>query len=173
MPEIHLPERSAPMQEIISRVPSRIIRWGMTLVFAFFVLLLFLSWFIRYPEVTTGPVLVSTEKTTQENLHSPFVVSMQVPKAGYAKIREGQTVWMTLDNYPVHEFGQVEGKVSQIATRAQGDTYRVEIQLINGLHSSYGHTLTYTPDLTGTGKIITADVKLLHRILGPLRMIRS
>ena len=52
--------RSPEMQEIIGRVPNRIIRWGIVVIFSALVFLLFLSWFIRYPDLITAKVVITT-----------------------------------------------------------------------------------------------------------------
>jgi multidrug resistance efflux pump len=52
---------SDPVNEIISRPPRRIVRWGITVFFAVFILLLTLSWLIRYPDVVPASIEITTE----------------------------------------------------------------------------------------------------------------
>lgn len=54
--------RSDEVQEILSSIPHWLIRWGITVVFGLVVLLLFLSWFIKYPDTINGKVTLTTEK---------------------------------------------------------------------------------------------------------------
>jgi multidrug resistance efflux pump len=51
---------SDPVREIISNPPRRIIRWGTTLIFTVLVVLLLLSWLIKYPDVVPAPVEITT-----------------------------------------------------------------------------------------------------------------
>jgi multidrug resistance efflux pump len=51
---------SDPVKEIISNPPRRIIRWGATLIFSVFSVLMLLSWLIRYPDVIPAPVEITT-----------------------------------------------------------------------------------------------------------------
>lgn len=53
--------RSEEVQEILSYVPNWMIRWGMTLVLVIIFMLLFISWFVKYPDVITAEVVVTTE----------------------------------------------------------------------------------------------------------------
>ncbi len=53
--------RSEEVQEILSYVPNWMIRWGMTLVFIIILMLLFISWFVKYPDVITTEVVVTTK----------------------------------------------------------------------------------------------------------------
>jgi len=52
--------RSEEVQEIMSRPPNWMIRWGITLVFVLILLFVFLSWFIKYPDIITGKVMLTT-----------------------------------------------------------------------------------------------------------------
>lgn len=52
--------RSEEVQEILSYVPNRMIRWGNTLILILIVMLLFISWFIKYPDVISTEVMVTT-----------------------------------------------------------------------------------------------------------------
>jgi len=56
LPEIYTEE----VHDILSKPPSGIIRSGITLIGIVIILLLFGSWFIKYPDKVTAPVKVST-----------------------------------------------------------------------------------------------------------------
>ena len=52
--------RSDEVQEIISAVPNWMIRWGITLIFGLIVMLIALSWFIKYPDIIVGNATLTT-----------------------------------------------------------------------------------------------------------------
>tara|TARA_R110001592_G_scaffold357599_1_gene661137 strand:- start:2107 stop:3438 length:1332 start_codon:yes stop_codon:yes gene_type:complete len=52
--------RSDEVQEILSAVPNWMIRWGITLIFGLILLLVFISWFIKYPDVVAGQATITT-----------------------------------------------------------------------------------------------------------------
>jgi HlyD family type I secretion membrane fusion protein len=52
--------RSDEVQEILSAVPNWMIRWGITLIFGLIVMLVFISWFIKYPDVIEGQAIITT-----------------------------------------------------------------------------------------------------------------
>lgn len=54
--------RSDEVQEILSHAPNWMIRWGITLIFILILLVLFLSWFIKYPDVVEGKVVLTTQQ---------------------------------------------------------------------------------------------------------------
>lgn len=51
---------SDPVKEIISNPPRKIIRWGTTVIFSVFALIILLSWLIKYPDVIPAPVEITT-----------------------------------------------------------------------------------------------------------------
>ncbi len=68
--------RSAEVQEIIGKAPNNIIRWGITVLFLVIISLLFCSWFIKYPDLLTANVVITTTpppialvSRTSGNLH--------------------------------------------------------------------------------------------------------
>lgn len=52
--------RSEEVQDILTKVPNWMIRWGTVLIFAIILLLLFTSWFIRYPDVVSSEIIITT-----------------------------------------------------------------------------------------------------------------
>ena len=52
--------RSEEVQELLTRIPSRLLRYGSMVILAILVLVLFLSWLIKYPTVVTAPVSITT-----------------------------------------------------------------------------------------------------------------
>lgn len=52
--------RSEEVQEILSYVPNWMIRWGNTLLLTLIIMLLFITWFVKYPDVISSQVMVTT-----------------------------------------------------------------------------------------------------------------
>ena len=52
--------RSEEVQEILSKVPSWMIRYGNMLILLLIIMLLFISWFVKYPDVIKTQVMVTT-----------------------------------------------------------------------------------------------------------------
>ncbi len=53
--------RSDEVQEILSNIPVWFIRWGITVIFIIILLFVTLSYFIKYPDVISGSVTITTE----------------------------------------------------------------------------------------------------------------
>jgi multidrug resistance efflux pump len=52
--------RSEEVQEIIGHAPNWIVRWGITLIFFVFTVLITVSWFIKYPDIIKASVMITT-----------------------------------------------------------------------------------------------------------------
>jgi len=61
--------RSEEVQEILSYVPNGLIRWGNTLFLLLILMLLFISWFIKYPDVISAEIFITT-KNPPEKIYS-------------------------------------------------------------------------------------------------------
>ena len=58
--------RSEEVQEILTKVPHWMIRWGNALILFLTLLMLFLSWLIKYPDVIPAEAIVTTEIPPQK-----------------------------------------------------------------------------------------------------------
>ncbi|WP_281231052.1 HlyD family secretion protein [Flavobacterium gelatinilyticum] len=52
--------RSEEVQDILTKVPHWMIRWGTVLIFVIIVMLFFISWFIKYPDVVNTEIIITT-----------------------------------------------------------------------------------------------------------------
>lgn len=58
--------RSESVQEILSTPPNWMIRWGISIVFLVLLLLLVLSWFVKYPDFVSAEVLITTQNPPEK-----------------------------------------------------------------------------------------------------------
>lgn len=89
-PDIEL--RSDEVQEILSRTPNWMIRWGISLIVALILVVLFLSWFIKYPDVVSGKVSLTTAKPPSHLISqtSGYLESILVKED--AKLTKGEII---------------------------------------------------------------------------------
>ncbi len=86
-PEIEL--KSEEVKEILGHIPHWIIRWGTALVFLVIALIIFGSWWFKYPDMVNASILVTTENPpsnavarTNGKIMQLFVKDNQEVKAG-------------------------------------------------------------------------------------------
>jgi len=53
--------RSAEVQEILSRPPKWIVRWGITIIFIIIIVIITGSWFFKYPDIISADIVLTTE----------------------------------------------------------------------------------------------------------------
>ncbi len=58
--------RSEEVQEILTQVPHWMIRWGNVLFLLLILMLLFLSWFVKYPDIIASEALITTQIPPQK-----------------------------------------------------------------------------------------------------------
>jgi HlyD family secretion protein len=98
-------------------------------------------------------------------------ISLKMNRSG--KVKPGQTVNIKLSGYPYLEYGMVKGIVKSKSLVPSGDSYIMELSLPSGLTTLYGKKLDFTQNMQGTAEIITDDLRLLQKILNPLRYMIS
>jgi HlyD family secretion protein len=84
--DIHL--RSEPVRDMLSRPPHALLRWGNTAVFFAVLLLIAVSFLIKYPQVVEAPVSITTAQPPVS------VKAMSSGKIALLLVQEGQQVGM-------------------------------------------------------------------------------
>ena len=93
-----------------------------------------------------------------------YLAKMKVAVQNSGKIKTGQRVNIKLRNYPEAEFGMLEGRVSSISQVPNNDGfYLVDVELPEHLVTSYSKEIEFRQEMSGTGEIITEDLRLLER----------
>ena len=122
--------------------------------------------------VTAGNIVFNIVPTNQGEI----IGKALLPTERSGKVRKGQKVNIRFSNYPDKEFGIVKGTVKNISLIPVVDgqnvkSYMVDIQLPNGLRTSYDKELPFLPEMEGQADIITEDISLLERFLMPIRKV--
>lgn len=97
------------------------------------------------------------------------VALLPIPRSG--KVKKGQRVIIRFANYPDQEFGIVNGVVSSLSLVPDGQNYRVEIALPNGLTTNYKRTLPVSQQMQASAEIVTEDLRLIERFFLPLKSV--
>jgi len=94
-----------------------------------------------------------------------------IPSSGIGKIKTGQPVLIKLAGYPSMEHGTLNGVVNSISLMSEKEGYITEINLSDGMVSSYSEQLKLVQEMDGTAEIITKQMRMIYRFINPLRMI--
>jgi multidrug efflux pump subunit AcrA (membrane-fusion protein) len=110
--------------------------------------------------IKTGDELFSVIPTRKQQ----FVGKCILPILNTGKLSIGQNVNIKLDNYPYNENGILQGTVTNISEVPNKDTYAIDVELKNGLVTSYNKTLVYKEQMKGKADIITKNISVMDRI---------
>jgi HlyD family secretion protein len=160
---------SKEVQDILGRIPSWLIRNGIVMVLLIVMVLIAGSWYFKYPDVISAPVVVAADAS------NPAAITgyARLPMKGAGKVKVGQRVNLKFITYPYLEYGTVKGVVSKISSVPSGDYYALELSLPDQLVSTFGKRFEFREELKGTAEIITDEERLLNRIFSPMRKALS
>ncbi|MBE6312383.1 MAG: HlyD family efflux transporter periplasmic adaptor subunit [Bacteroidales bacterium] len=107
-----------------------------------------------------------------------IIGKLYIPSDGMGKVKEGQRVNIKVDNFPYMEYGFLEGTVKSISLVpiTEGDefagksVYCAEVA-IPTMESNYRKVFPLTQEMSGVGEIITEDLRLIERLLYPIKSI--
>ena len=116
-------------------------------------------------EVKTGE-LIATIIPIKE---STIIAKAVIPPSGFGKVEVGQRVNLKLDGFPYMEFGMLKGVIRSISLVPEAKGYVAEIELSGGMTSSYRENLKFIQQMDGTAEIITKEMRLITRLINPLR----
>lgn len=88
--EIQIEVRSQPVNELLSEPPLWIVRSGSLLLLLTLVLLVSLSWFIRYPDEVSGDVLVTSSKAPIELSNQSYVQLKSLVVSENQEVKAGE-----------------------------------------------------------------------------------
>jgi len=125
----------------------------------------FTTYWSRNQNVKAGDVVF----TVVPNMTTQIIGKLILPVKGSGKVREGQNVNIKFSNYPYMEYGMVKGIIKSISLVPSDNNYSVEVIFPDGLTSTYNKELKFNQEMQGAAEIITDDLRLLERIIQPLK----
>jgi len=141
--------RSEEIQELLTSVPSSIIRWGVTILFFCMILLLSISTFIKVPEKIEGAF----------SLYDTQIVTIYVPTKNSGRIKKNQSIILKLDNFPNSDLYNIKTSVDSLSFDIDKKSYVVHTKKLDSL------TINKLPFITGTASIIVDEKRVISKIL--------
>ena len=96
-----------------------------------------------------------------------------LPARNSAKVKIEQKVRIKPDGFPFMEYGFIWGKIRSRSLLPVDNNYMLEICFPLGLNTTMGKTLELQHGMSGKAEIITANKRLLERILSPLKLLQK
>ncbi|WP_343693120.1 hypothetical protein [Chitinophaga sp.] len=152
-------EHSEEVQEIIGRVPSWVIRRGITVI-AFGVMIVLVGGaYIRLPDTIPSKVWLSR---VVRGMDTTYHVKAVISRYKSGKVKPSQEVLLKFAEYPFEEYGALKASVATI--QAEDSVYTADLRLEKGLYTTRRQWLDYRGEMEGVGEIIVDDKSVLQRI---------
>jgi multidrug efflux pump subunit AcrA (membrane-fusion protein) len=97
-----------------------------------------------------------------------LVGKMLMPVQGSGKVITGQQVHIKLLNYPSSEYGILYGRVKAVSLLPYDEQYIIDVELPQGLTTSYHRTIGFRQDMIGQADIVVKDYRFFERIFHQL-----
>ena len=110
---------SDEMQDIITGVPSGLVRWGTVLSLCVFLMIIGLSAMIHYPDLIKTTLKINSSDNYSGR--SQFFGEIELPQNALQTIHPGQDVMVKLVSYPFEQFGILRGKIKYIEPGADSE----------------------------------------------------
>lgn len=102
---------------------------------------------------------------------SEIIVRSVVPIAGLGRVKVGQVVNIKLSGFPYMEFGVIRGRIKSLSLVPVEEGYIAEIELVNGMRSTYNRDIGFIHEMDGYADIITDNSRLIYRFIKPLNAL--
>ncbi|MGZ3944108.1 MAG: HlyD family efflux transporter periplasmic adaptor subunit [Mucilaginibacter sp.] len=154
---------SDEMQDIITAVPARLIRWGMTLFALVLAMIIGLSAYIHYPDIVKTTLTIKADKNDDR-----IFGELNVTQGEINKVIKGQAVLIKLKAYPFEQYGVITGKIESVTrTLDNAGNYSASAMIISNT-TSLNKALPLKPDMLADAEIITQDATILQRLSGSM-----
>lgn len=115
--------------------------------------------------IKAGETLATVIPDGQTNI----VARALIPISGFGKIEKGQIVNIKLSGFPYMQYGVLRGRIYSLSQVPGEGGFSAEIELSEGMTSTYREKIKFIHQMDGTADIITKDTRLINRFLSPVR----
>lgn len=148
---------SEEIRDIITTVPSIVLRWGIMLFVGIFIMIVSLAAIIHYPDTVITTLKVDTR-------NEKFFAEIIIPQNSVRKVATGQRVIIKLNSYPYEQYGSLEGKIKHTSTTVDNNgNYLAEVEIISSTPST-NTAIQLSSGMRGDAEIITQDATIFQRI---------
>ena len=144
--------RSEKVRHIIGEIPSRIVRYGITIITIVILGLLVGAYFIPYPETISAKVQVI-------NAHQGAIT---IPYKYVNTIARGMTANIEFEGYDAETYGVANGVITATShiplQTAEGNVFTAQVRITDCKYNLIS-------GMTGTASILVSNESILQRII--------
>lgn len=132
--------RSEEVQDILTRVPHWMIRWGSLLFFLLIIMLLFISWFVKYPDIIISNAVITTRVPPQKEFAKLSGKFDSIFVSDGQKVSPNQTLAVIENQASYRDVYRLKSMLDTIKLRNENFKYpldEVPILLLGEIESDY------------------------------------
>jgi len=145
--------RSEKVRHIIGEIPSRIVRYGITIITIVVLGLLAGAYFIPYPETISAKVQMTNARQG----------TIDIPYKYVNTITRGMTVSIEIEGYDAETYGAAHGIITSTShtpwQTAEGSVFMVQVRITDCKYKIISR-------MTGAASILISNESILQRIIG-------
>ena len=143
--------RSEKIRHIIGEIPSRIVRYGITIITIVLLVLLVGAYFIPYPETISARI----EMTNRQQ------GTVDIPYKYVNTVKKGKNVSIELEGYNTELYGAAHGMITATMhtprQTAEGSVFTAQVKITDCRYKIIS-------GMTGTASILVSNESVLQRI---------
>ena len=143
--------RSEKIRHIIGEIPSRIVRYGITIITIVLLVLLVGAYFIPYPETISARI----EMTNRQQ------GTVDIPYKYVNTVKKGKNVSIELEGYDTEMYGAANGTITATThtprQTAAGNVFTAQVKVTDCKYKIIS-------GMTGTASILVSNESVLQRI---------
>ncbi|WP_449022165.1 HlyD family secretion protein [Prevotella jejuni] len=143
--------RSEKIRHIIGEIPSRIVRYGITIITIVLLVLLVGAYFIPYPETISARI----EMTNRQQ------GTVDIPYKYVNTVKKGKNVSIELEGYDTEMYGAANGTITATMhiprQTAEGNVFTAQVKVTDCKYKIIS-------GMTGTASILVSNESVLQRI---------
>ena len=143
--------RSEKIRHIIGEIPSRIVRYGITIITIVLLVLLVGAYFIPYPETISARI----EMTNRQQ------GTVDIPYKYVNTVKKGKNVSIELEGYDTEMYGAANGTITATMhtprQTAEGNVFTAQVKITDCRYKIIS-------GMTGTASILVSNESVLQRI---------
>ena len=144
--------RSEKIRHIIGEIPSRIVRYGITIITIVLLVLLVGAYFIPYPETISARI----EMTNRQQ------GTVDIPYKYVNTVKKGKNVSIELEGYNTEMYGAANGTITATMhtprQTAAGNVFTAQVKVTDCKYKIIS-------GMTGTASILVSNESVLQRIV--------
>jgi hypothetical protein len=150
--------QSDRIEDLLSKIPNWITRWGISLIFLTLFFVMLVTNFIDYPDVIKGKIVI------QNNNLNRISCLIQIPQETVYRIKPGMDIMLKLDRYPFQKYGMFKSQIIKITDSTINGYLTCVISLPKQIKTGQIAQLVFNKNMKAECDIIVDNKSIFNRL---------